>query len=422
MSASPEHGRILCVTSNFPRWGGDSTTPFVLHLAQDLQRLGWHVDVLAPHAPGASRAELLGGVHVERFRYAWPERSQTVCYQGGALINLRKRPSEHLKLPVLVAAEISAVLRRLRSGHYDLLHSHWILPQGFAGMIARRLRPTRQVITVHGGDVFGLRGRFMLALKRAALRDADAVTVNSSATEKAVGELVPVISNLRRIPMGIAAETPGAHARQQAILLARRICPRAEPLLLFVGRLVDEKGVEDLLHALALLKQQGRPFRALILGEGQDRESLEHLSAEMGLNSVVCFTGWVDPQHVPIHLLAADMLIAPSRTAANGWVEAQGLSLLEAMALGTPVIATRCGGIPDAVQHEHTGLLVDERCPDQLAAAIARLIADSGLRARLAEAARQRATNRFSREASAYAFSELMSAVMHMGQRRVQHP
>ena len=79
-------GRILCLTSNFPRWEGDSTTPFVLHLAQDLQALGWRVDVLAPHAPGAAVRETLGGVRVERFRYLWPERLETVCYRGGALI------------------------------------------------------------------------------------------------------------------------------------------------------------------------------------------------------------------------------------------------------------------------------------------------------------------------------------------------
>lgn len=90
MNAEPEKTkktakrRILCVTSNFPRWAGDSTTPFVLHLAQDLQEYGWTVDVLAPHAPGAAKKEELGGVSVKRFRYFWPEASENICYQGGA--------------------------------------------------------------------------------------------------------------------------------------------------------------------------------------------------------------------------------------------------------------------------------------------------------------------------------------------------
>src|SRR5688572_3816919 len=100
-------GRVLLVTSNYPRWAGDATTPFVLHLARDLRSLGWDVLVLAPHAPGAARAEVLDGVAVERFRYLLPERLQTVCYNGGSLGNLRRNPSNFLKLPLLVGREWS---------------------------------------------------------------------------------------------------------------------------------------------------------------------------------------------------------------------------------------------------------------------------------------------------------------------------
>ena len=93
MQPQSKKNRVLCVTSNFPRWEGDSTTPFVLHLAEDLQALGWEVDVLAPHAPSAARHEVLDGVSVDRFRYLWPENRETVCYQGGALINLKQEDS-----------------------------------------------------------------------------------------------------------------------------------------------------------------------------------------------------------------------------------------------------------------------------------------------------------------------------------------
>ena len=139
-------GRVLCVTSNFPRWSGDSTTPFVLHLAQDLQSVGWEVHVLAPHAPQAARSEIIAGVRVERFRYLWPTRQQTVCYQGGALINLRKHPVNWLKLPALVAAETLAIARTLRAGHYDLIHSRWILPKGdFRDFSYHRGRPDEDI-------------------------------------------------------------------------------------------------------------------------------------------------------------------------------------------------------------------------------------------------------------------------------------
>ncbi|WP_179953105.1 glycosyltransferase [Desulfobotulus mexicanus] len=125
--------RILCLTSTFPRWVQDSSAPFVLNLIHDLKKLGWQVDALAPHAPGAAIEEVLHDIPTRRFQYFWPPEQQTLCYRSGALINLRKQPSDYLKLPVFVLAQIAAVLKQLRRKKYDIIHSHWLLPQGFSG-------------------------------------------------------------------------------------------------------------------------------------------------------------------------------------------------------------------------------------------------------------------------------------------------
>ena len=174
-------GFILCIST---RWAGDSTTPFVADLTRSLVDRGWKADVLAPHAPGAARDEELAGIPVHRFRYLRPERAQTVCYQGGALVNLRQNRSNLLKLPALVGAEWATVVRRLRTGAYDAVHAHWVLPQGLVGVLATRTVPV--VVTVHGGDVFALDQGPLRAAKRFAFGRAAAVTVNSSATERAV--------------------------------------------------------------------------------------------------------------------------------------------------------------------------------------------------------------------------------------------
>lgn len=406
-------GRILCVTSNLPRWQGDSTTPFVLHLAQDLQRLGWQVDMLAPHALDALPRESLGGVSIDRFRYLWPVSAQTVCYQGGALINLRKNPFNKLKLPALVAAELGAVARRLATGRYDLLHSHWILPQGFTGMVARLVRPVPHVVTVHGGDIFALRGRLMESLKRISLKRADAVTVNSSFTETSVAELAPSQAALHRIPMGVTLQRDGDRPDAARVeQLRRRYRRQGGPLLVFVGRLVDEKGVEDLLRAVAALRGPLPGVSALVVGEGQDRDALEGLAVELGIAERVAFVGWVDPAEVCAYLAAGDAFVGPSRRAANGWVEAQGLTFLEAMVAGTPVVATALGGIIDSVIDGRTGLLVPERAPDAIAAAVERIHADPAFAAALTARADRHVRAHFSREASAGSFSELFRSLL----------
>ena len=411
----PGTRRLLFVTSTFPRWSGDSTTPFILHLAQDLQDLDWRVDVIAPHAPGAARTETLDGVQVRRFRYMWPASQQTVCYGGGALVNLRKHPINRLKLPMLVAAEWASLCRHVATNRYAAVHAHWILPQGFvAGLV-----PTRRAVrllTVHGGDIFGLQADSLAAFKRFAVRRADAVTVNSSVTASAVRSLQPGVEPIN-VPMGV---TEG-HPQRSEVLRVRGMYRRnGGPLVAFVGRLVDEKGVDDLLEAVALLRPRCPDVTAIVVGEGQDREALESRSKDLGLEDCVTFTGWIAPGDVAAHLAAADVFVAPSRRATDGWIEAQGLTIAEAMMSGIPVIATRVGGIIDTVHDGATGVLVDERQPKQIADALEQVVRHPSWAGHVAQQGRELARERFGRTQSAERFSRLIEELVEARRSRAR--
>jgi glycosyltransferase involved in cell wall biosynthesis len=150
----------------------------------------------------------------------------------------------------------------------------------------------------------------------------------------------------------------------------------------------------------------------LIVGEGQDRIAMESLSEKTGLKGPVQFTGWVDPEFVTLYLAAADVFVGPSRQAPDGWIEGQGLVFVEAMAVGTPVVATRSGGIVDSVIHEETGLLVDERSPEQVAHAIIRIVTDQGLTRKLQSQGRKLVEEKYSRKACAKRFSDLFENVI----------
>ena len=255
----------------------------------------------------------------------------------------------------------------------------------------------------------------MASFKRAALQDADAVTVNSSVTNRAVTAVGGSMRRLVNIPMGVSVAP--LNGRQAALgeRLRQRHGRSSGPLLVFIGRIVEEKGVEDLLHAIQLLATSAPGRRALIVGEGQDRADMEQLARSLGIAEVTHFTGWVDSADIPAYLHAADVFVGPSRTAANGWVEAQGLTFIEAMAAGTPVVATRVGGIVDAVHDEQTGLLVDERAPEQIARAVTRLWQEKPLRDRLVSNAYVTAVESFSRRASAQSFSALFEELVGRG-------
>ena len=399
--------RILCVTSTFPRWPGDDTTTFILHFAQELIAQGAKVDVLAPHAPGAKRAEEIDGVPVERFRYMRPDSAEDVCYQGGALFNIKGSPLTAAKLPALIGSQWAAIRSRARSGKYDVISAHWLLPQGWTAVRAASGVPV--VSTVHGSDVFGLSHPVLTRFKRAALAGSAAVTVNSTATREAVEAIGAPVHDLRLIPMGTDVT---AVADQDRVADWKRDQRQGDgPLVVFVGRLIDWKGVDDLINAAAIASKQLPDLRVVIAGSGPLREHLEGLVAELGLAAHVHFAGWLAREDVTALQAAADVVVVPSRTGADGSREAQGLSVVEAMALGKAVIATRSGGIPDAITDGENGLLVEQNDPAALAAGIVTLATNAELTARLGAAAITTA-QRYSWPASAASFLEVFQSVV----------
>lgn len=157
--------------------------------------------------------------------------------------------------------------------------------------------------------------------------------------------------------------------------------------LVFFGRLVEQKGVDVLLRALAGLKtsRPGLCPRLRIIGHGPLRSRLEHLATSLRLGSQVTFAGSLPPPEVADELAAADLCILPSRA------ESFCIAAAEAMAAGVPVISTAVGGIPEVVVHRRTGWLVPPGDPVALQAAMEHLLADASLRTALARAGRRRA-------------------------------
>ncbi|MFI1987717.1 glycosyltransferase [Actinoplanes sp. NPDC020271] len=160
--------------------------------------------------------------------------------------------------------------------------------------------------------------------------------------------------------------------------------------VVFIGRFVAKKGVDDLLTALASVEP--RP-RALLIGDGELLPAMRARAEELGVD--VTFAGSQSPEQVRRHLLESRLLACPSKTAPDGDTEGLPTTILEAGALGLPVVATRHSGIPEAVVDGETGLLSPEADPAALAASLTRLLADEELQRRLGEQARKHVTAHF---------------------------
>ncbi|MEP1446561.1 MAG: glycosyltransferase [Paraglaciecola sp.] len=366
--------KLLIVTSNYPRWERDTTTPFVHNFARELVQQGIQVRVIAPHFVGAKTKEVVDGVEIRRFRYWLPLSGQTVCYQGGALGNLSKNPINKLKLPILVLSELVITLKEIIFWKPDVVNSHWLLPQGFVAALACKLTRSKHVATVHGGDVFALNSPLFRKLKKFAINNSTLVTVNSSVTEKVTKELAPGTQTpFLKLPTGILP-LPVLDKTKVTNLRTHLQKNSNEKLILFVGRLSEEKGVREAIQATAKLIDAGLRLRLIVIGEGHEKEDFKKVVSDLGINEYVDFLGWIENKDVYYYFSACDVFVGPSKTAANGQVEAQGLTFIEAMLAGCPVIGSNSGGIIDAVIPEQTGWLVEPNNVDSLANTIGKVL------------------------------------------------
>lgn len=156
------------------------------------------------------------------------------------------------------------------------------------------------------------------------------------------------------------------------------------PSVLAVGRLSAEKGFDVLIEALAMLKREGAPQRLVLVGDGPLRASLENAATQAGIEDLIEFTGELPPAEVRAHLDRADLFCLPS------FNEGLPISIMEAMAIGVPVVTTWIAGIPELAKSGVTALTVPPARADALAEALRRLAGDASLRLRLAEAARRK--------------------------------
>jgi glycosyltransferase involved in cell wall biosynthesis len=380
---APAKPRLLVLTSTFPRWAGDREPPFVYELSRRLAGQ-FEVHVLAPHAAGAQRAETLDGTHVHRFRYA-PERLQQLAYDGGILARLRERRWRWLLVPCLLVAQGWA-LRRLMGRHrFDVIHAHWIVPQGLVAVLAGATRHAPMLCTSHGGDLFGLRGRILGRLKRYVLSRCAAVTVVSEAMREEVQRLNPG-QGVDVIPMGTDLTERFTPSRAVA---------REAGGVLFAGRLVEKKGVRHLLDAIARLHGQGRALTLRIAGSGPDLDMLRDEARRLGIVDRVEFLGSVDHARLAVLFRAATAAVVPSVVASDGDQEGFGLVIVEAMGCGCPVIASRLPAIGDIATDGETAMLVPPADPDALARAIAAVLDDPHGAEKRATAARARVVELF---------------------------
>ncbi len=358
--------RLLVLSSTFPRWPDDPEPGFVFELARRLTNR-FDVTVLAPHAPGSQTRETLDRVRVIRFRYAPEAWERLATHGGGILDRLKTHPLNHLLVPPFLLGELVALTRLLRQERFAVIHAHWLIPQGLLAVLALwlTLRRVPLVCTSHGGDLYGLRGFTLRRIMRGVMGRAASVTVVSNVMRKHVLAMGVESAKVSIIPMGVDLKQQFAPDPST---------PRAACELLFVGRLVEKKGLSILLDALALVAETHSQVMLTVAGDGPLGADLRRRAKTLGLSARVNFLGMVAPSRLPALYRRATLCVAPFIVARSGNQEGLGLVLVEALGCGCPVVASDLLAVRDVIRDGETGVLVPSGDPQALAAGISGLL------------------------------------------------
>jgi len=393
--------RILHVVTAFPRSPDDVIVPWLVELLRRLRTAGHEVEVLTSSYRGA-RDQVVSGIPVHRFRY-FLRRWERLTHEEAAPDRMKRSLLYRLMPACFVVAGMVAAWRLCRRQRYDVIHVHWPFPLALFGWAAQRARPAALVTTFYGVELRWVKTAmpFFRGFLKWAARRSDRVVAISSYTADEVRELVHVPIEVIPYTTSLPAPTSVPHAGRRSA--------GAPFTVLFVGRLVERKGVSHLVDAVSLLRS-GVDLRLVIVGDGPERARIEARIREKRLDGRVAVRGRVSDAELQAAYAAADVFVLPAVIDRRGDTEGLGVVLLEAMSHRVPVIASAIGGITDIVEDGVSGLLVPPGDGTALAAALERLARAPDLSVSLGDAGYRRLHERFSWDAITRRWLEVYAA------------
>jgi colanic acid/amylovoran biosynthesis glycosyltransferase len=395
--------RVLVVASTYPLHADDGTPAFVRDLARGVSKQA-EVLVLAPSIHGAGSEHAPEDLPVQRFR-SFPARWEDLA-DGAILENLRAKPSRWLQVTPFFVAEVLAMRRAVAQFDPDVVHLHWLIPQGLAALVGAAGRPT--VVTTLGGDLYALQDPVSRFLKRLVVRRATRLTAMNGDMRARLLELGGSPSTTFVMPMAGNLDVVRSAGASIAPLSGR---------IAFVGRLVEKKGLHVLLDALGQLPAAS--WSLDIVGDGPLRTRLEQQAHGLPAR----FLGQLSKPELARILAAAEIHVFPSVRGAGGDQDGLPVALIEGMAIGRAVVVSDLPGLATTVRDGVDGIVVPAGDASSLGRAIAELLADPDRRERLAASARARA-DAFGIEAVAARYTEVLRdaaaphAVGRRGRRR----
>ena len=361
--------RVAILSRNYPRSGAPWLGTYVAEQVRELRRFA-DLRVISPVSLTPPVSELGGWVRQPDRARAWLRslgvKSAPSWVEHPRWLPLPKRPFEATEGVLLAGVFLRALFGLWRRGWFpDLLHAHFVYPDGLAAVLAGRLLRLPVVVTAHGSDLKLLPGRGAALRKQVSwtLQKARAVICVSTELRELALAYGASAQVTRVVPNGYdpAVFQPAPRDQARAVLGL----PKDERVVLYAGNLYPVKGPDVLLESYSRLNGWRSRSRLILVGDGFWRMRLEEQARQLGVAERVRFVGARSHNEMPRWLAAADVVVLPSRS--EGWPTV----VVEALAVGRPVVASRVGAVPEMVRNGENGFVVEPAEPESLAAALA---------------------------------------------------
>jgi glycosyltransferase involved in cell wall biosynthesis len=396
------HHVVVMIATSYPRFHGDGVGSFMEPIATSIAARGHEVHLVAPWHPAIRRDRVEQGVHFHFFKYALVPAMNVFGYAQGLRADTDVRLAAWCATPAALASGWFKALRVAQTKRATVVHAHWVVPGGVIGALAAGRR--RLVVSLHGSDVFVAERHSMVgqAARRVFARAAYVTACSDDLRLRAIA-LGARPEDITTVPYGVDTVrfSPSAHARSR---MRADLGLGSRPFVFTAGRLVRKKGFDVLIEAASRLRATIPDIVVAIAGDGDLRSELEAQASVAG--GGVRLLGNRSQDDIAALCAAADAIAVPSVRDAAGNVDGLPNFALEALASATPVVATRVGGLPQAISHTATGLLVAERDSAALAGGLQTVLLNPAAGAALGAAARASVERDFAWTATARRFEQ----------------
>jgi glycosyltransferase involved in cell wall biosynthesis len=375
------------LTTGYPRWRSDFANVYLHRFAKSLANEGIEVHVVAPHAKGLKKEEVMDCVLIHRFQYLYPSELQTLAYFPGIPEKI-KTASGKLQIPFFSLGMAEKLFDIIKKYDIDIVNAHWAIPPGFIATLTKKLHGRPVLITLYGAELWPCvkkGSKIMKWMISYALNKAERVVAISDATRNAA-VAISGRKDIEIIPDGIDIERFNPKIDGEEIRKRHGI----NGFLIFSsGRMVERKGFKYLIEAMPFILSEFQNTKLIIGGDGPEKKNLEELAEKLKIKDKVILPGFIPEEDFPKYMKAADVFVLPSIVDSRGDTEGSATILLEAMACETPVVGTKVGGIPNAIKDNVVGFLVEQKNSRQLADKIIMLLGDKRLREKLGKIGRK---------------------------------